>query len=539
MNMFQDRRQWGVSWQFVIVIMLVLGLCFRFVTIDRKIYWHDEMYTSMRAAGFTRNEIDQAIFQNRFVSVPELQTYQQIKPNSTAGDTIHSLMIEDPQHPPLYFLMARYWMQLFGSSILASRMLPILLSLFSLPLMYGLAMELFASRTTALLATALLSLSPFEVLFAQTARQYSLLTVWVIASSWLLLRAMKRATGGRWVAYGMTVAGGLYTHPFFTLTLVAQAVYMVWISWVNTARDKPLLARASAWVRSRRPWFFALSVLGALLVYAPWIFVLADRQARAAATTDWTRIPVGILHLAKMWVLSFTATWFDIDFGFDNPLTYLLRLPFVILIFASLYWLYRRTPLATWLFIYTSVFVPFLMLVLPDLVIGGKRSAVSRYLISCFPALHLAVAYLFTQKFSFSSPLWRTLLVLIFTGSIISCSVSAAADSWWNKDLSYLNARVIRIVNREVTRADQSAPILLSPMGDDYTNMGDLVAMSYGLSPAVRLYLVTAQPDFTPIAQERNVLVFRPSVLLKDSIQGQGWTLEPVFADAKLWRIVR
>jgi uncharacterized membrane protein len=539
MNMFQDRRQWGVSWQFVIVIMLVLGLCFRFVTIDRKIYWHDEMYTSMRAAGFTRNEIDQAIFQNRFVSVPELQTYQQIKPNSTAGDTIHSLMIEDPQHPPLYFLMARYWMQLFGSSILASRMLPILLSLFSLPLMYGLAMELFASRTTALLATALLSLSPFEVLFAQTARQYSLLTVWVIASSWLLLRAMKRATGGRWVAYGMTVAGGLYTHPFFTLTLVAQAVYMVWISWVNTARDKPLLARASAWVRSRRPWFFALSVLGALLVYAPWIFVLADRQARAAATTDWTRIPVGILHLAKMWVLSFTATWFDIDFGFDNPLTYLLRLPFVILIFASLYWLYRRTPLATWLFVYTSVFVPFLMLVLPDLVIGGKRSAVSRYLISCFPALHLAVAYLFTQKFSFSSPLWRTLLVLIFTGSIISCSVSAAADSWWNKDLSYLNARVIRIVNREVTRADQSAPILLSPMGDDYTNMGDLVAMSYGLSPAVRLYLVTAQPDFTPIAQERNVLVFRPSVLLKDSIQGQGWTLEPVFADAKLWRIVR
>ena len=67
-------------------------------------------------------------------------------------------------------------------------MLPVLISLISLPLMYGLGMELFGQRSVAWLATALLALSPVDILFAQTARQYSLLTLSVIGSSWLLLR---------------------------------------------------------------------------------------------------------------------------------------------------------------------------------------------------------------------------------------------------------------------------------------------------------------------------------------------------------------
>jgi len=36
---------------------------------------------------------------------------------------------------------------------------------------------IFASNLTSLLATALLALSPFDILFAQTAMPYSLLTV--------------------------------------------------------------------------------------------------------------------------------------------------------------------------------------------------------------------------------------------------------------------------------------------------------------------------------------------------------------------------
>ncbi len=536
----EQIRPASLNWlKLVLAALLVLGVCFRFMSLDRKIFWHDEVYTSFRAAGYTRDEIDQRLYQNRFTAAPELQSFQQIKPDSSAVDTVRSLAVEDPQHPPLYFLMARYWMQALGGSIFASRLLPALISLISLPLMYGLAMELFVSPPTALLATVFLALSPFDILFAQTARQYSLLTATIIGSSWLLLRAMRTRSGSRWVGYGMSVAVGFYTHPFFGLTLIAQAAYLALISILPLAAAKQPIW--TVW-RDRRLLYFGLAILGALLVYAPWISVLLERHGRATATTDWTNEAVGILYLLKLWTLSFTALWFDIDLGFNNPLTYLLRLPILLLIGMAFHHLYRHSPLRVWLFLFSSALLPFLILALPDLVLGGKRSAVSRYLISCFPALQLAMAYFFTTRLSLgqytpaqlnlSPAFWRVMLALLLVGSILSAGISARAETWWSKDLSYLNAKVIQRLNAEPANS-----ILLSNMGNDYTNTGDLISLSYGLQPERRLFLFSDQPDFSALAAEPNLLTFRPSEPLKAAMITQGWRLVPVLKSAKLWRI--
>src|SRR3712207_9573404 len=82
----------------------------------------------------------------------------------------------------------------------------------------------------------------------------------------------------------------------------------------------------------------------------------------------------------------------------------------------------RRPPRST-LFPYTTLFrSPFLLLALPDLLVGGKRSTVSRYLISCYPGLQLAVAYLLANKVLVGQWLWRGVTVLLLTGSIASCT---------------------------------------------------------------------------------------------------------------------
>lgn len=526
------RFQNGLRW--LLIGLLLLGIGFRFINLDRKIFWHDEVYTSFRAAGWTRQEIDQMLFQNQLVAAPELQKFQQIKPGSTVADTVQSLRLEDPQHPPLYFVMARMWMQRFGSSIAASRLLPALISLISLPLMYGLALELFHSRLAALLATTLLALSPFDVLFAQTARQYSLLTAVVIGSSWLLLLLMRRPQP-TWIYYGISAAVGLYTHPFFALTGLAHAVYVAGLTWATARPQKTLGQQISHWLRDRRLIYFSLANVLALVLFSPWIAVLLDNHSRTSATTDWTRATTSIWVLVKLWVLSFTALFFDLDFGFNNPVTLVLRLPFLLLIGAALWVVYRHTPRSTWLLIFSSILVPFLLLVIPDLVLGGKRSAVSRYLISCFPAVQLAVAYLFAKHLSARRSIWMTVLGLTLASSILSCSVSAAAKTWWSKDLSYLNAEVIQRTNALAN----PSPILVSDVGDDYTNTGDLISLSYGLDSNIRLFLVDSPLDWTPIAGEPTVLTFRPSQNLKTAITQQGWRLEPVFEDGKLWQIVR
>jgi uncharacterized membrane protein len=531
-----EWQQRGLRW--LMVILLILGVGFRFGAIDHKVYWHDEVYTSMRAAGFTRQEIDAELFQNHFLAAPTLQKFQQIKPGSTYGDTLHSLITEDPQHPPLYFWLARFWMQQFGSSILASRMLPVLISLCSLPLMYGLATELFANRLTALMAMGLLALSPFDILFAQTARQYSLLTAVVLGSSWLLLRAIRRPNWRLWVGYGLSVAVGFYTHPFFVLTLFVHGVYTATVCALqpeqpNQDSGSQIQSRLNrlAWVTDRRIWQFGGAVVGSLILYSPWIWVLLHQYKRAAATTDWTNATVGLSYLLRLWVLSFTSLFVDLDFGFSNPLTFLLRLPFVVLILAALYRIYRYPVLQVRLFVLLTALLPFLLLVTPDLLIGGRRSTVSRYLISSYPGIQLAVAHLLSSKIPKGKVFWRGVLGFSIVCSVISCSVSALSDSWWNKDLSYHNAEVVQIVN------PAGSPILISDMGNDSTNMGDLVSMSYHLKPNVNLFLVSQSPNFTTLGDPSQAFLFRASQSLQTAIAEQGWKTKPVSHPARLWQI--
>ncbi|NJL50132.1 MAG: hypothetical protein HC929_25505 [Leptolyngbyaceae cyanobacterium SM2_5_2] len=313
-----NRLAQPLTWSWLISLAILLGVGFRLWHIDHKVYWFDEVYTTFRAAGHLGAEIDQAIFQNQPITAPELQEFQHLKPGSTVLDTLRSLALEDPQHPPLYFLMARVWMQHFGSSILVSRLLPVLISLLSLPLMYCLALELFGDRLTAGFSTALLALSPVDILFAQTARQYSLLTLAVIGSGWLLLRAWRLNRARDWVAYGLAVAMGWYTHVFFLLNWAGQAGFALWQGWRRSQRGK---LRA----------FVAATGL-ALLLYSPWIYVLFANRNRGLATTSWASERAEPLTYLKFWVLGLSALVVDSNGSPEVFSTYLLRIPVLVLL---------------------------------------------------------------------------------------------------------------------------------------------------------------------------------------------------------------
>lgn len=530
-----DRFHLAPPLKYLLIGLLVVGIVFRFVNLNHKVYWHDEVYTSLRAAGYTRAEIDRTLFQNQVSDIADLQQFQQLKPGSSAWDTVESLVTEDPQHPPLYFLLARGWMQRLGSYPLAvPRSLPAILSLLALPALYLLAWELFASHAVALMATTLLALSPFDVLFAQTARQYSLLTVWTIVSQWLLLRATRPKSNWQpWMGYAASVGLGLYTHPLFGLTVAGQAVYVT-LGVVHRRRN--LIAFVSA-------------IGGALLLYAPWILVLTSNVQRASATTDWTRVAQPFDYLLKLWVLSFTALFLDPpDLGFHNPVTYLLRVPIAVLIGMALYTLCRTTERSVWLSVVSSIGVPFLLLAGPDLLMGGKRSAVSRYLIACYPGIQLAVAYFLTSSLTSSRAanlaglprrLGQVVFALLISGCLVSLVASAAAFTWWNKDLSYLNFEVSRRINAE------PHPVIISDLGNDFTNTGDLISLSYIVKPETKFLLIgdinqistqISSGLFKQQIKDETAIVFRPSPALHTALSAHG-RLQPLFLDAHLWRL--
>lgn len=210
----------------IIILAIVLGIFFRWVNLDKQLYWYDEVLTTLRISGYLQPQFSQEVSEKNLVSVEELQQYQRLSPDKSLIDTFKALA-GNAEHPPLYYLMARFWAQLFGTSISAMRSLPASISLLVFPCIYWLCWELFQSRTVGWIAVALTSVSPICIFYAQEARQYSLWSVIILLSSTTLLRAIRLKTQRSWALYAASIILALYTHLLSLLWVIAQGIYVL------------------------------------------------------------------------------------------------------------------------------------------------------------------------------------------------------------------------------------------------------------------------------------------------------------------------
>lgn len=505
--------------KFFLIIILILGIFFRFINLDTKVYWQDEAATSLRISGYSKIEFVQQLYNGQPITVAELrERYQSPNESKNLGDTLKVFMGK-AEHPPLYYLMARFWAQMFGGSVTAMRSLPALISLLAFPAMYWLCQELFAAPLISWMAIALIAVSPIHVLYAQEARQYSLWIVLILLSSAALLRAIRKKNMGSWAIYGITLVLGCYTHLFFCLVGFGHGLYLLGVAGL---RHHKIL----------KGYLFASAA--ALLAIAPWIWVFIQYKNNShyfdSITTALGREISGSRLLGK-WFRSVNRFFHDGDLGSAN---------LILVLFAaySIYFICRHSPKRVWWFILTLFGVTALTLGLPDLITGGQRSVRTRYLIPCGLALELAIAYLLTLKPSHSPKvwqqrLWQSVTVLLISVGVISNSISARADSWWNKNIAVTKhyPKIAQIVNQ----AHQ--PLVISD-----TSETSILSLSYLLNPEVQLQLVT--PDTLPTIDDRAIdstrFIFDGSDALLNFFQTQkNLTLNPVVEKkrAKLWQV--
>ncbi len=526
--------------KFFIIIVLVLGVFFRFFNIDRKVYWHDEVYTSLRTSGYTWEEVIQQVFDGHIIGVKDLQKFQRLSSEKGLNDTVNALM-KNPQHPPLYYLMERFWVQLFGTSVAVTRSLSALISLLVFPSVYWLCLELFRSPLVGWVAIALIAVSPFHVLYAQEAREYSLWTVTILLSSASLLRAMRLETESRgarscvsaWGIYTLTVVLALYSFLFSVFVIIGHGIYVVIIEGLHWS--KTLTADI-------------LASLAGLLAFAPWLWVIITNWSRLQDTTVWTieKMPQPILF--KIWGLHLIDIFLDLGFDTKTPFLYII-IEFLLILILTLYALYflgRNTPKESWLFVLTLIAVTSLALMLPDLIFGGQRSATTRYLVPCFLGIHLAVAHLlatriFGNNFS-QQKIWQAILLVIISGGFVSCTISSQAETWWNKTIGHYNYQIAKIVNQA------PHPLLLSNASG--LNIGDIISLSYLLESKVRLQLVV-DPNIPKIPDDCidkgyptcTILLFYPSAPLRKGLEKEyGSQIAPVYNIGnfiRLWQLTK
>lgn len=241
----------------LLLALLIIGAWLRVYGLSIHSLWFDEVFSQRVVHLFDPI----ALFQN-----------------GVAGDV----------HPPLYFALLWLWVQLTGESVVALRMLSVLIALLALPACYHLARLLF-NRRAALLALILAALAPYQVYYAQETRQYAL-SFTALAWAGVGLAALWRGRRYGWLLYVIGATVSLYTHYICGLTLAALHLWLLGYA--------PMRAK---W----RQWLSADIVIA--LLYLPQIVNFLS-QTNAVFEGFWIRPPSPLAPVFSAGFLIFAVT---------------------------------------------------------------------------------------------------------------------------------------------------------------------------------------------------------------------------------------
>jgi len=219
---------------------------------------------------------------NRSLWIDEMYSVSH-RGSMSVGDIVTTT--SDP-HPPLYYLILKGWMTSFGQSEVAVRSLSVLFGIASIGAVYMLGQRLY-DRHAGLFAALLMTVSSFQIQYAQTARMYTMLVFFATMSTYFFVRVFDDHSFGNRLGYGIMTVGVLLTHVYGSFVLLGQLFYL----GIRLARD---------WDFTRaKQWALTQGIAGSL--FAPWFaFVAAPSYLLGdAQETRWLSEP-GLVKLRQL-----------------------------------------------------------------------------------------------------------------------------------------------------------------------------------------------------------------------------------------------
>lgn len=203
--------------------------------------------------------------------------------NSSVSSLLDQATSADP-NPPLYYLLLRGWISLFGDSEVALRALSALAGVVLVFVVFTLGRRLGGSRV-GLIAALLAAVSEFLVHYSQEARVYSLLALFTAGSYYFFLELLDDPRTAVIAGYVLTTTALLYAHTYGLFVLAAQIAFVlvavtVRREWFGPVDLRRLGAALAAPVVLAIPWF---------VVFAG--HVHAEIEGSDAAKLSWLSAP--------------------------------------------------------------------------------------------------------------------------------------------------------------------------------------------------------------------------------------------------------
>jgi uncharacterized membrane protein len=340
-----------------------------------------------------------------------------------------------------------------------------------------------------------------------------------------------------WGIYAVTIILSLYSFLLSVVIIIGHGIYIV--ATKDLQRSKTVIS-------------YILAFLVGIVAFLPWLSIMMTNGPLRGGGFNF--FEGGLLTTFKHWAGNIGRVFLDLNLTIEDqqkiflPLIIVLILSILFLIGYSIYFLCRQTSKRILLFVLVLIFsVP--LALIPK---GSLSSNLPiRYFIPSCLGIQVAVAYLLATKTTSISvklpqqKLWQLAIIALVLMGVVSCALSSAAESWWNKQYSSCNPQVARIINQA------KKPLIISDAdgGRFDSSLSNIVSLSYLLNPKVQ-FLLVVEPDVPKIPDGLNdMFLFRPSETLRHSVEQKSlWKPEPVYkedrypyrgSDVCLWKLNR
>ena len=290
-----------LSFQRILLGAIAVAISLRLIFIGSREFWYDEVLSLLLSNGQKVNYFHPAaapVALERYTALLQLPIeFNRSGFFQTLEQLLKGLVAEP--HPPLFFLLQHFWLRLFGSSEIAMRSLPCLISIGAIGCAYGLGRKLLGNQG-GLLFAAILGLNPYFLFHSLNVRMYCLLVFWIILSTWSLLELIeyrpelsevkgKQKEGSvlfahrrKWlIVFMVSLVGGMMTFYYFAVWLLMLGIIIL------------------CWDR-RRWWQYGVCFTIAIILISPWVWWGTRQQLRNADlgrfTTSGNWLETAIRH---------------------------------------------------------------------------------------------------------------------------------------------------------------------------------------------------------------------------------------------------
>lgn len=139
---------------------------------------------------------------------------------------------------PVYFLLLRLWVTMFGNSEFTARLLSVIFGSLSIVAVYKFV-RLFLNEKIALFSAFILSVSFFHVLWSRAVMNYAFFCLISIVSSYCFVKYLKFNHKRDLIYYCISTLISIFTHPFaLFLVLIQNILILYWhkklfnFSWI-------------------------------------------------------------------------------------------------------------------------------------------------------------------------------------------------------------------------------------------------------------------------------------------------------------------